>query len=100
MDANHRARHTRAEAETVSRLRDAADHRPDERRLSLLVDPGMEVVRDERVLESRLLRLRRVADQVERHLLLARERVADRGHRVQLSLAAALPPLRPAAFFC
>jgi hypothetical protein len=59
-----------------------AEHRPDEGGLSLLVDPGMEVVGDEGVLEPGLLRLRRVADEVERGVLLARKRVADRGQGV------------------
>jgi hypothetical protein len=56
---------------------DAADDAPHERGLGLALDPWVEVIRDERELEAVLLGQPGVADQVERWMLLAGERIAD-----------------------
>src|SRR5205085_746139 len=57
-------------------LRDPADHAPDERALALRVDPGVEVVRDEREAEADLFRAARVLDELAGRMLLGGERVA------------------------
>jgi hypothetical protein len=59
---------------------DPAEDAPDERALTLRVDPGMEVVGDHREAEAQLLRARRVPDEVEGQVLLRREPVAELGH--------------------
>ena len=51
--------------------RDATEHRPHERALTLRVDPRVEVIRDEREREPALLRPTRVRDELERRVLLA-----------------------------
>src|SRR6266498_692615 len=40
MDSDHRTRHAGSEAQAFRGLGDAADHAPDERARTLLVDPG------------------------------------------------------------
>jgi hypothetical protein len=70
--------------------RDATEHGPDERALTLRVDPRVEVIRDEREREPALLCPARVGDELERSMLLARERVPEldrrRGrHRVRMT---------------
>ena len=77
VDPDQRARDRRPEADPLGRRGDAADHAPDERALALLVDPRVEVVGDEDVLEARLLGAPRVRDEVVRRMLLRGEPVAD-----------------------
>src|SRR5215211_1885582 len=62
----------------------APDHRPHERALALLVDPGMVVVRDPGGAESYLLRPPGVADEIVGRVLFAGEHVAHLGHRLIL----------------
>ena len=80
MRANQRARDPRRDFDPLGCLRDPAQHAPDERALSLRVDPGMEVVGDHREREAELLRSGCVADEVERCMLLGRQPVAELGH--------------------
>ena len=58
--------------------------------MTLRVDPRVKVVRDEREREPALLRPTRVGDEVERRVLLARERIPEldllrRRHRVRMT---------------
>ena len=77
MDPQDRARHPRADDEPLGGRRDAPEHAPHERALALAVDPRVEVVRDEREAEARLLGPDGVPDEVERPVLLARDRVSE-----------------------
>ena len=70
------SRRSRAAADR-SRRRSPPITAPDEGALPLAVDPGMEVVGDEREREARLLGPARVAHEIERTVLLARQRVPD-----------------------
>ena len=66
VDADQRAGDARAEPEALGRLRDAADHAPDERALALRVVPRVEVVGDQAEREAGLLGELRVAHHVVR----------------------------------
>jgi len=61
-DSHQRTRHAGAEAQLAGYLRDRADHIPNERAVALIVNPRMEVIRDERELEAGGLGRLRVAD--------------------------------------
>jgi hypothetical protein len=90
VDADRRTRDGGAETEPRRRLRDGPGDRPHERALPLAIAPWVEVIRDEREAEARLLRPLREADQIGRAELLARELVADLDHRRPLC---GIPPL-------
>jgi hypothetical protein len=93
MHANRRTRDTCTETKPLGLVRDRADHAPYERALALLIDPGMEVIGDQREVEAALLRPLREANEIVGRMLFTRERVTDLGQWL------ALPPFRPAAFF-
>src|SRR5437016_5076835 len=76
MCSDKRAGHARADGE-LRRRGDPADHRPDERALSLPVDPRVEVVGELYVREPGLLGALRGADDLERAVLLAGDPKAD-----------------------
>ena len=80
MRSDQRAGDAGGELESLRRLRDPAEHTPDERALALGVDPGVEVVGDHREGEAQLLRPRGVANEVERCVLLGREPIAELRH--------------------
>ena len=80
VDAQDRAGHAGPDADGRRRLGHAAEDRPHERAVALLVDPRVEVVRDRQEVEARLLGQARMAHQVGRSVLLAGECVAPRGH--------------------
>jgi hypothetical protein len=80
MDPEGRARHAGADAKVLRRLGDAAQHRPYEGALALVVRPGMEVIRDESEPKAAGLGGRRIADEVAGTVLLTGERVADLEH--------------------
>ena len=77
VDPDRRTGDAGPEPQLVRRGGDAADHAPDERALPLPLDPGMEVVGDQCEREAVLLRAPRMAEEVERAMLLAREGVAE-----------------------
>ena len=78
MDPDGRARDAGADDADVSvACAIAAEDGPHERALALAIDPWMEVVRDQREREPRLLGRCRVLDEIERRMLLARERVPE-----------------------
>src|SRR5207237_7909378 len=95
--------HTRRHLETGLR-RDGADDGPHEGALALGLRPGVVVIGDQHRREPGLLGLARRAEQEAGPVLLAREEAAHSRHRepsrAQDERAAALPPLRPARFFC
>ncbi len=91
MGANQRARHARPDLERRRRAGDATENGPHERRVSLDIGPGMEVVADERELEACLLGLGGVAHEVCRSVLLAAECVSEACHRRRI-LAGPMPP--------
>ena len=64
VDPDQRAGDARPQGQVLRHLRDATDHAPDERALTLLVDPRVVVVRDHRELEAGLLRQPRVPHEV------------------------------------
>ena len=66
MRADERTGHPRAHAQPAGHLGDGAEHAPHERGLALGRDPWMEVVRDERKVETALLGLARQLDQLAR----------------------------------
>ena len=68
--ADERASHRGAEPDPLGRVRDRADHVPHERAVPLGVDPRMDVIRDEDVLEAGVLCANRVRDEVGRAVLL------------------------------
>src|SRR4051812_37460493 len=76
MDPHRRAGDTCADPDAVRCLGDRAENAPDERALTLLVEPRVEVIGDERVLEAALLGEPRVLDELARSAFLRRERVA------------------------
>jgi hypothetical protein len=80
MDPDQRARDAGSEPQLFGLARDPANHAPDERALTLAVDPWMEVIRDQSEGEARLLRRARVLDQAAGSVLLARERIAELDH--------------------
>src|SRR4029453_489221 len=80
--------------QAIRRLGDRPQDRPDKRALALLVGPGVEVVGDEREREPALLGKPRVADEIGRPELLARERIADLRSLRHVS-ACGLSPCRP-----
>ena len=80
MRPDQRARDAGRKLDPLGCLRDPAQHAPDERTLTLGLDPGMEVVGDHREGEAQLLRPRGVADEVERFVLLGGEPVAELRH--------------------
>ncbi len=80
VDPDRRTGDSRTEPQAFGRVRDPADHRPDEGALTLPVDPGMEMVRDQRELEPRLLGSPRARDEGVRRVLLARQRVPNPNH--------------------
>jgi hypothetical protein len=90
VDADRRTRDAGAELQPLRRLRDAADHAPDERALALRVDPGVVVVGDQREREAGLLRRARIAHEVVRAVLLRGERVAELHRHIR-----SIPPPRP-----
>ncbi len=69
--------HPGADAQRRRRARDPAEHRPHERAVALLRNPGRDVVRDHRGAETRLFRADRVVDQRVRRVFLTREPVAE-----------------------
>jgi hypothetical protein len=74
--------HACAYGDSLRLARDRAEHGPDERAVSLPVDPGVKVVGDESELEPSLLGKPSLSDEFARRELLARERVAEvDGHR-------------------
>ena len=77
VEAHRRARDARADDELIRGERDPTEGGPDERALALSVDPGVEVVRDEREREARLLGACRIPDEVEGTVLLARDRISE-----------------------
>ena len=77
MDADGRAGDRGAELQVSRHLRDATDDGRDKRPLSLLVHPGMVVVRDQREREAALLGHPGVPHEVRGLLLLAGELVAE-----------------------
>src|SRR5215211_3025151 len=81
VDADGGAGDAGAEAHPLGGGGDPADHRPHERALALLVDPGVVVVRDPGGTESHLLRPPGVADEIVGRVLFAGEHVAHLGHR-------------------
>ena len=62
VDAEYGARDAGADRDSLRRLGDAPEDAPDERALALAVDPGVEVIRDQGEVKSRLLGTRGVAD--------------------------------------
>ena len=80
MRSDQRAGDAGGELESLRRLRDPAEHAPDEWALALGVDPGVEVVGDHREGEAQLLRPRGGANEVERCVLLGREPIAELRH--------------------
>jgi hypothetical protein len=64
MVADHWAGNAGAESQVARALRDSADDRPYEWTLSLAVDPGMKVIRDEREGEACRLRGSRVTNKI------------------------------------
>jgi hypothetical protein len=74
---DQRARHGGAELDALGRLRDRADHAPDERAVTLSVDPRVDVVGDQHVSEARCLRALRVLDELGGRMLFGGEPVAD-----------------------
>ena len=77
MDADERARDSRAEPDGRARSRDRPDDAPDEGIVALPVDPGVVVIRDQREAEAGLLGTHGVSDEVERRVLLARQGISD-----------------------
>ena len=65
---------------------DPTDHRPNERTLTLTIDPWVVVVRDEHRTKASLFRRSRHVYQRQRSMFLARQKAANFGHsRVRLS---------------
>src|SRR6185295_6535056 len=88
-----------ADLETARGLADRTDHRPDEGALTLPVRPWMEVIRDQREGEATVLGHLRVADQIGRRLLLARELVAERQRHRRSLIAGSSSPQPPSDVF-
>jgi hypothetical protein len=80
MDADHRARDACADTDLLRRLRDAAERCPDERALSLGVDPGVVVVGDEAVRKAGSLCDRCLAHKLVRRVVFGRECEAEFRH--------------------
>src|SRR4051794_40334944 len=76
MDAIRRAGH-RSRDRQVCGGGDATDHRPDERALTLVVHPGMEMVADPDPVDARLLGLARELDLLARAELFTGQEVSD-----------------------
>jgi hypothetical protein len=72
-----RARDRGDHRHAVGHLRERADHRPDERAVALRAGPRVVVVGDPQRVEPRVLGLARLAKQVVRAVLLARQEEAD-----------------------
>jgi hypothetical protein len=72
MDADQGTGDAGPELETIRRLCDCADNGPDKWRLTLTVDPGVVVVRDQSEVEAGFLRRARDLDQLCGWMLLAR----------------------------
>ena len=77
MNPDQRTGDAGAEAEPLGRVSDGADHVPNEGAVALSVNPGVEVVGDQRETEAGLLGRLREADEVVRQMLFAGERVAE-----------------------
>ena len=80
MRSDQRAGDAGGELESLRRLRDPAEHAPDEWALALGVDPGVEAVGDHREGEAKFLCPRGGANEVERYVLLGREPIAELRH--------------------
>ena len=83
VDPDGRARHRGRHVHGRDRAGERADHRPHERALALLVDPGVVVVGDPQAIEAGVLGQPRLVDQLVRTELLAGQEVAD-AHAVAL----------------
>ena len=77
MDAHRGTGDARADLELVGDGGDATQDAPDERALPLPIDPWVEVVGDECERKARLFRQLRMPHEVERTMLLARQRVSE-----------------------
>ena len=80
MNPDQRTGDAGAEAEPLGRVSDGADHVPNEGAVALSVNPGVEVVGDQRETEAGLLGRLREANEVVRGVLFAGERVAELRH--------------------
>ena len=67
--ANKRAGDARAKLKPLGGMGDCADNTPDERGLALLIDPGMEMVRDEGVAKANFLGAAGVLNERVRRML-------------------------------
>ena len=88
VDADGRARHTDADAQSFGRGGDRAQHRPHERAVTLRAHPRVVVVRDGHELEARVLGSSRIAHEILRAVFLTRERVTERNHFCDLPVRA------------
>ena len=79
-----RARHERHQPDRVGGVRGGAQYRPRIRRVPLLRQPGVVVVRADREIEAGPLGAHRVVHQIDRAALLAHERVSELNHRAPL----------------
>jgi hypothetical protein len=77
MHTDQRARDTGADAHSLCRDCDAAEHAPDEGTLPLVVDPRMEVIGDQREREPSFLCVSRILHEVQRLAFFAGECVPD-----------------------
>ena len=72
-----------------------SQNRPGERRVALLLNPGKEVIRNGREIETGLLGTIGIAYQIGRAVLLGHQFVAELDHRCFPSVVAMRLPLRP-----
>lgn len=85
MNANSGTGHPGHDVNPVSRLCDTSEGRPHERAMTLGGDPRMEVVRDRREAEPRLLCPPRIIHQLLGPVLLGRDLVAELCHAAPFS---------------